>query len=443
MLSNTIGPDFSDPQPLRILHQNFKPCDLLIDEPEPTPLPEKLANRAIAKAKLKQIDTERRQYAAFILEQYGPTGKPAGSYAPPDGDWTSSKPNQFLTLDCALSLDPDQLDLAEAAVDGWRGVRPWKNCVSPCGQYVWIQNEGTFAQWVPLRDRAAFADSKGVQTPETVAWTPYPADVKWTVAATGRKPLSPKELNDAFESYMTPLTGVDTQTGNLQIALYLFAEARRHQCEFFMKDKSVDLQADDIISGFAADLIHRLGQGQYAKHEGNFHRWLFKKWGLYFAGIKTDLHSEANMTQRVEDAPEDDDERLPGAVYLEDLGYRIGQGPSAVIQKSSGKRQGRSEVKVGNDPVERVKRILCDLDNPETAFGKINGDMKRAIRAMAKGLTQEKAAHEVGLSVGHMRKKLKALAPIGEQTFIGRAPTEGEQARKRWQDHQTLTGGAQ
>ncbi len=120
------------------------------------------------------------------------------------------------------------------------------------------------------------------------------------------------------------------------------------------------------------------------------------------------------MTQRLieEDKPEHDDEIVAGPLYLEDLDFQISQ------------RQ--TETKVWNQPAQRVSRILRDLDNPATTFGQIDDDMKRAIRAMAKGRTQKKTAEEVGLSVGHLRKKLKALGSPREQSSIQGCADEGD-----------------
>jgi hypothetical protein len=173
MLSSTIGTDFNDPQPLHITYRDGQPCDEIILAPIPKPLTSKQAQKAATKARLAKEDAEARSQVKYTLSMYGPIYKRPGSYIPPDGAWTSGTPNEFLTLDCArgalgqaeTSWEPKQLinpvsahiaridrendgfdaarlEETRAAVESWKGVRPWKNCPSPSGELKWIQFEG-------------------------------------------------------------------------------------------------------------------------------------------------------------------------------------------------------------------------------------------------------------------------------------------------------------
>lgn len=401
MLSSTIGPDFNDPQPLHNTFRDGKPCDEWVPNPTPSPLPkaaaEKAAGKAATKKRLAAEDIEARQNVQHLLTSLGPVYKRPGRHVPPTGNWTSSTPTQFLTLDCArgefgqarneseprLLVSPlraaksrkdlkaegfnlSQFEAAQAAAVGWRGIRSWKTSAVPTAS--------------PIEQPKSFSDGPAVDSALVRAATIR--DYK------GRsQKLTDDQINDAYEKYVT---SPETERGNLEVSLYLFAQKYSSACENELWQVECDMTADDFIASFTFDLIDRFRKGQYRTHVRKFHHWINKKWGLYFAGEKTKLAKERNLTVRVNegefrDKDEAEENRSRGEMYWTEIAREVND----------------REKENWNSAERQVGRILNNLDRPDTFWGALTESARTMLRAMANGATQKEAAKIAGISEDH------------------------------------------
>lgn len=428
----------AQPQPLHILYRDGKPCDEVIATPTPNPLPEKLARKEATKARLTHEDDKAISHAAAIMSVYGRNGKPPESYIPPDGNWTSSVPNQHLTLACARGvygatrteweprtiINPikarrseqartaegfhvDAFQSARAIVDRWQFL-PWKGMIYQ-GQ-IWIEEKTRDGRhrdsghWEPVAAQPAIAAHElNTNTPENPVEPPTVN--AWIAGAVTRtsgsgyqgrvsiRRITDDEINDIYETFIKdPIT----ETGNLQVALYVFAQNHYGKCEHLLRHCETALEPDDILSEFIVDLLERFGKGEYHTHQRKFHIWIRKKWAYFYSEVTAKFTRERKMTVVVNDVDDYEDE---------EHNRKGGEWFRAEVDREAMQRADRG----WNTPQEQVRRMLDDLDNPATFWGQLSEPEKKMIRSMAKGHSQDQAAIEAGFTLVKGRRAVRSL----------------------------------
>ena len=223
-------------------------------------------------------------------------------------------------------------------------------------------------------------------------------------ATQGGKKVTKEDLAELYQDYenAAPEDRAAALAG-LHTALYAYAPmcGRRKDCERLLEKYEIAIEPDDLLSGFVISLIDRLGKGQYSKiaYENSsdesspkklkysldsWVRMVWQRW--YFPEIQTQLYQEQNLEMRVNEQDNFDKDEEPdlsvGEIHLFDV--------SAQFISNSKSMDGVSDRL-------RVARIVSDLDNPETFWGKLNGPTKAMIRAMAAGKMKKDAAHLAGV----------------------------------------------
>ena len=147
---------------------------------------------------------------------------------------------------------------------------------------------------------------------------------------------------------------------------------------------SVPFDAEDILSDFTLDLIHRFKGGQYHTHVGKFHNWIGYVWSnCFFPAVQTKAYTHSNLTQDVcNDELEDGDDGEAGT-------FCRATPDSEMVKRNEAKPY---------DPSRLVTRILMDLDKPETYFGSLALPLRTMIRKLADGSTKAQAAEAAGVS---------------------------------------------
>jgi hypothetical protein len=434
MSSSAIGPEFNDlqpPKPLHILLRAGQPCDEVILAPEPAPLTPKDAQKAKTRARLTKETAKALSAVQDTLSMYGVEGKPDGKYVPPEGNWVSHRPDHNLTIACAggafgetrTELKPRKIanpikanrarkareaegfdvagfKAAQAVAERWQFM-PWKGCLSSSGDQVFVETSTESGHWEPVA--ASYNVVTAADTPEAVA----PAVSEHIHTALVNKSMTADGLNSAYEAYsLNP----KAELVNLKVALYAFApkNGRWEQCDVLLQQGESSLVPDDIIGDFAADLLDRFEKGQYRQHDRRMHHWVSVIWARwFFPGVKTEFYKEASLTIRVNESDfdyeaEESEERVQGELYRDEVDWEMA-------------RRAKTSC---NDATERASRVLRDLNDPATEFGRLDDDTKAMIRAMAKGMTKAEAAESVGLSQRQGRRKLKTVAGMREHSFI-------------------------
>jgi excisionase family DNA binding protein len=391
----------SKPQPLKILFRNGKPCNELIENPVPTPLPAKVAQKLERKAatakRLRRESAKVGNAICHLLLTYGANGKPSGYDPTPARNWSSLRPNEAYlnayvsrrygmgvdrTAECfdleayeqaSLAAEPFNFEAhkeAHAAFDGWV-PKPASDTTET-------------GHWEPLsRQQTGAVDTN----PVTYQGAPT------TVTITKR--MDNAGINEAYVRYAQ---NPEAEWGNFTTALLAFApqNGRRNKCENLLAQRFSHLTKDDIIGGFALNLIERIKKEQYPKHDGRLHHWINVVWSRwFFPEVQTRFYQEMNHNVQVneedpDDEPNEGEERVPG-LYRVDVERQIAQ---------------RDANFCGDSDEMWVKRKLKYLDGPDS---KLSTPAKEMIRALAKGCSKAEAAEEAGVGPRQGRRLLKEV----------------------------------
>jgi len=386
----------SKPQPCKILCLDSEPISVIIEKPETTP---DATQKATTSARLRQETAKAQLDIAFRLKTQGAVYSP-DRRSSPARNWSSTRINEnYLAayasgkFGTAKAREAECVDMvayeeARVACEGWTH-RPWKGMIQ--GDLVWVETTFDDGRWEPV------AAQPCVASPEAAVYTPMPA------TRLARKKITKEELNSAYEDYAR---NPEAELGNLHVALYTYApmRGRRKECKTLLEKRETYLLNDDILADFVADLIHRIQNGQYHTHEGKIENWIGYVWkNWFFPDVQTKIYSETNLTATVSEYSVEDDQplavqRVPGETYRVDVD----------------REQADRDKESWNDPSNVVPRMLRQMDDPNSVWGKINTQTKLMMRAMAKGASTGEAAESVGLSERQGRRKMEQVRKLAE-----------------------------
>lgn len=322
--------------------------------------------------------------------------------------------------DEAEAVDMENAREARAALASWKWS-PWKGFVY--GEKIWIKTTEDDGHWESIADQPApVATTARVESedyretaPEVSVWLTDAIRLQSRDAVTDYKKMSLKATNKVDKHtleqvYRAYVIDPEAEIGNLQAALYAFAPlaGRYSDCENLLKRYETDLEPDDILGDFVIDVADRLKKGQHCDPERNLSSWikmLWKRW--FFPERVTEFHETHNLESRVSNDEFDNDEaeteeREPGVLYWIDVEREIAN----------------RDREDWNAPDRRIERMMSQLNDPDSEWGKLSESGKAIIRALVQGKTKGQAIEVSGLSKRGADKFFEKLKTMRETTFV-------------------------
>ena len=202
--------------------------------------------------------------------------------------------------------------------------------------------------------------------------------------------VSADMLNQQYASWVL---NPELEEAEFHVTLSAFVRTawRTAQCRMLLSDSPETwMEPDDVFADFVLELLRRIGKGQYT-HVGNLDGWIAAVWDRYFFPEKqTEIYGYLETTRFVNNVDPYD--------------------PAYKHQKhclnTKNITQGTDEADASPKSMERVLR---ELNDPRTVFGKLPEDTKAMIRSMASGKSYERVAADAGVSTRTVRGRVAAI----------------------------------
>ena len=158
---------------------------------------------------------------------------------------------------------------------------------------------------------------------------------------------------------------------------------------------------------FVVVLIEAIDGGKY-KHEGKIDNWIGVMWKNHHSKVKEVHWIESNLTVGINLTDEVDED---GEITF--------AGTDRVNPTDVDHQAAVRDTPTLNDAPHRVSRMLRELSDPQTDFGKLDESTKAIIRALAGGNSKDVAATKNKTSVHTLNTWLREeVKPLRQATFV-------------------------
>ena len=194
-------------------------------------------------------------------------------------------------------------------------------------------------------------------------------------------------LNQQYQAWVS---SPELEAANFHVTLSVFvrSEWRVVQCRNLLSNSPETwMEPDDIFADFVLELLRRMGKGQYT-HADNLDGWIAYIWDNYFF-------------------PEKQEEVFE---YLNSTSFVNNVEPSDRLYKHQKHCVNTANIIEDGDELnassKSIQRVLRELDDPQTVFGKMNPDTKAMIRNIVSGRSRKQIASEMGVTERTVRNRI-------------------------------------